>query len=98
VSRLTFEWASSKADLNRQKHAVTFEEAATVFGDFLSRTVPDPDHSLEENRFVTVGLSVRQRVLVVVHTDRGARIRLVSARKANRRERFQYEEGAEEAE
>ena len=89
---LTFEWAAEKAELNRRKHRVTFEEAATVFGDTLSTTILDPDHSNEENRFVTIGRSERQRLLVVVHTDRRERIRLISARKASRREQIQYEE------
>jgi uncharacterized DUF497 family protein len=96
VNRLLFEWAPEKAAVNQRKHGVTFEEAATVFADFLSRTMPDPEHGSEEGRFITIGCSVRERVLFVVHTDRGERFRLISARKANRKERIEYEESAEE--
>ena len=89
-----FEWDEDKARQNVQKHDVALEEAATVFGDPLSLTVDDPLHSTEEERFVTIGVSSQQRVLVVVHTDRGDRIRIISARVAGGRERKCYEEGA----
>jgi uncharacterized DUF497 family protein len=88
-----FEWDEDKARQNLQKHGVSFEEAATVFGDTLSLTIEDPLHSMEEQRFVTIGLSLRHRVLVVVHTDRGGDVRIISARVATRRERKGYEEG-----
>jgi hypothetical protein len=68
----------------------------TVFGDILSRTVSDPDHSFDEERFIIMGRSRAQRLLVVVHTDRGDRIRIISARVATRSERQQYENGVEE--
>jgi uncharacterized DUF497 family protein len=87
---LTFEWDSNKDASNRRKHRVSFEEAATVFADSRSITVPDPDHSESEERFVQLGLSYRGNLLVVVHTDRGDNIRFISARKATRRERSQY--------
>ena len=89
---LTFEWDARKAVANRSKHRVPFEEAATVFGDPLSLTVPDPGQRKGEARFITIGISHRERILVVVHTDRRGRIRLISARRASRREKRTYEE------
>ncbi|MEW6250744.1 MAG: BrnT family toxin [Planctomycetota bacterium] len=89
---MQFEWDQKKAQQNLKKHGVRFEEAATVFGDPLSRTIHDPLHSVREERWVTMGRSFRNRLVVVVHTDRGGRIRLISARKATRRERGAYEE------
>ena len=74
---LRFEWSLSKAEANRRKHRVAFEEAITVFGDPFTRTIPDPDHSGEEDRCITIGRSSAQRVLVIVHTERGSRIRLL---------------------
>jgi uncharacterized DUF497 family protein len=94
---LNFEWATAKAASNRRKHGVTFEEATTVFADRRSRTILDPDHSFEEDRFITVGRSEMHRVLVVVHTERGDRVRLISARIATKIERKQHEEGHEKA-
>ena len=87
-----FEWDPSKAARNQRKHGVTFEDAATVFGDDLSITVPDPDHSEEEARFITVGMSSQNRLLIVAHAERGDRIRIISARRATRHERREYEE------
>ena len=75
------------------KHGVSFEEAASAFRDALSVTVGDPLHSTDENRFVTMGRSERGRALVVVHSDYGDSIRIISARIATRRERKKYEEG-----
>ncbi len=89
---MEFEWDNDKAKGNHRKHKVTFDEAATVFGDYLARTFPDPDHSVDEDRFVTIGTSDRGRVLIVSHTDRENRIRIISARKATPRERNVYEE------
>lgn len=88
---LAFEWDEAKAQQNQKKHQVSFEEAATVFGDPLSLTIDDPVHSAEEERFVTIGESAQHRLLVVVHTDRGERIRLISAREATSQERRDYE-------
>lgn len=88
---LRFEWAEDKAEQNIEKHGVSFEEAATVFGDPLSLTIEDPLHSQEEERSITIGESARAELLVVVHTDRGDAIRIISARKATRRERKDYE-------
>lgn len=93
--RVTVEWDNTKAKRNLRKHGVSFEEAATVFTDPLSSTIEDPLHSEHENRFVIVGQSIRGRLLVVVHTDRGDKIRIISARVATAREREQYEEKSE---
>jgi uncharacterized DUF497 family protein len=90
---LAFEWDKNKARENVRKHGVSFEEASTVFADPLARTIYDPLHSDEEDRFVQLGESQRRRLLVVVFTDRGDRIRIISARVATRHERKDYEEG-----
>ena len=89
---LTFEWDPDKARENEAKHEVSFPEASMVFGDPLSITVPDPDHSIGEARFITIGMSHQQRLLVVAHADRDDVIRLISARVATRGERKRYEE------
>ena len=90
---LEFEWDEAKAKSNLRKHRVSFEEASTVFRDPLSLTIDDPDHSNDEDRFITLGESNMNRMLVVVFTERDDRIRIISARPASRRERRQYEEG-----
>jgi len=90
---LRFEWDRRKAVANLRKHGVAFVEAATVFGDPLAVTINDPLHSAEEDRFVTIGESNRRRILVVVHADRGERIRMITARRATRKEQRDYEEG-----
>ena len=90
---MEFEWDEGKNAANFQKHGVWFEEAATIFGDPLSDTFDDPDHSAREYRFPTLGTSSRGSLLVVSHTDRGARIRIISAREMTRQERSVYEEG-----
>jgi len=77
---------------NRRKRRVSFEEAATIFGDSLALTYPDPDHSISERRFITIGMSSTNRVLIVAHTDRDESIRIISARKTTQLERKQYEE------
>jgi hypothetical protein len=87
-----FEWHGAKAAANRAKHKVTFAEAATVFGDPLGRITDDPRHSQGEERFVLLGRSDRRRLLVVMFTERGEALHLISARKATRRERREYEE------
>jgi uncharacterized protein len=87
-----FEWDENKAAANLLKHGVSFEEAATVFGDPLSDTFDDPDHSVEEQRFVIIGVSRRDRLLIVAHTDNGDTVRLISAREPTRGEREFYEE------
>lgn len=87
-----FEWDPAKAWRNRKKHQVSFEEAASVFGDPLAITYPDPDHSASEQRFLTVGMSSAMRVLIVSHADRKENIRIISARKTTPRERKHHEE------
>jgi uncharacterized DUF497 family protein len=89
---LSFEWDPNKAKANLAKHGVSFEEASTVFGDPLSLTIPDPAHSQIEGRFVIMGRSRWGKLLVVVHTERGDNIRVISARRASRKERKNYEE------
>jgi uncharacterized DUF497 family protein len=89
---LRFEWDPRKARDNVAKHGVAFEEAVTVFGDPLGRITDDPRHSAGEERFVLLGQSARRRLLVIMFTERGDAIRLISARKATRRERRIHEE------
>ena len=89
---LIFEWDSEKAKANKRKHRISFEEAATAFGDPLSITVPDPDHSVREHRFILVGRTHSGKTVVVAHLERRNRIRLISARRASRREMRTYEE------
>jgi len=91
-----YEWDPEKAKANLRTHRLSFEEAATVFLDPLAVTYPDPDHSEEEKREITIGQSGRRRVVFVSHIQRGDRIRIISARKATRRERKQHEEGKAE--
>jgi uncharacterized DUF497 family protein len=88
-----FEWDPEKALVNKRKHRVSFEEAATVFGDPLSLTIADPIHSTDEDRFIILGQSDKGRLLVVVHVEREKRIRIISARVAMSKERRNYEEG-----
>jgi len=90
---LEFEWDRGKAEANRRKHGVDFREATTVFRDTLSSTICDADHSTPtDERELTIGLSHRQRLIVVAHCKRGSRIRIINARTATRRERTEYEE------
>lgn len=84
---LRFSWDPGKAAANVRKHGVTFREASTAFADPLSVTIPDPDHSLGEHRFLSVGLTRAGRLVVVAHAERGDEIRLTNARAATRRER-----------
>ncbi len=88
---MEFEWNPDKADRNQPKHGVSFHEAATVFDDPLAITYFDPDHPAGEDRFITFGLSESGRVLVVSHTDREGRTRIISARPASRKERTSYD-------
>lgn len=88
-----FSWDPRKAAANLGKHGVSFGEAATAFADPLSRTIADPDHSADEARFVLIGRSRLQRLVVVAHVERDETIRIISARPATRRERLAYEEG-----
>ena len=90
---MRFEWDPKKAAKNLKKHGVAFQEAATVYGDPLAMTFPDPDHSEDEERHLTFGLSLQRRLLVVSHTQRGEQTRIISARLMDREERVIYEEG-----
>ncbi len=94
---MVYEWDPAKAAANLKKHRVSFEEAASVFLDPQALTFLDPDHSEEEERDITIGRSARRRVLFVAHGERDGRTRIISARRATRRERRQYEEGIGEA-
>ena len=89
---LLFEWDPRKARLNIKTHGISFDEASTAFRDLLSRTIDDPLHSEGEERLVLIGHSIRGRLLVVIHTERGDRIRIISARLATGKERLRYEE------
>jgi len=89
---MEFEWDAEKATRNLAKHRVSFQDAATVFGDPLAMTYYDPDHSDEEDRFLTFGHSMTGEFLVVSHTDREDRVRIISARRMTRRERKSYEQ------
>ena len=90
---MKFEWDPKKAALNLKNHGVSFEDASAVFGDPLAGTIPDPTHSTDEARFVTIGVTPEQHLIVVVHTDRDDRIRIISARPATRAEEKKHEEG-----
>jgi len=90
---MDFEWDPKKAADNLREHGVSFDEAASVFGDALAITYADPEHSSSEERLITFGRSLETRLLVVSHTDRSPRIRIISARRMTRRERKIYEEG-----
>ena len=90
---LTFEWDEEKAGINLRKHGITFDEAKTVFNDALAVTIHDPEHSTSEHRYIDIGRSSSGRILVVVYTERGTNIRLISSRLAAKAERRTYEEG-----
>ena len=92
---MTYQWDPAKAQANAKKHRITFEEAASVFLDPLALTFWDPDHSEGEDREITIGRSTRQRVLFVAHAPRDGRVRIISARKATRKEQTQYEEATQ---
>ena len=89
---LEFEWDPVKAELNLKEHGVSFDEATTIFRDTLSITISDPDHSDYEDRFIDIGMSHRMQLLVVSYTERKDKIRIISARRATRTERKNYEE------
>ena len=91
---LLFEWDTEKAKKNIKVHDVSFDEASTVFKDNLSLTIYDPMHSEEEDRLILIGNSCKNRLLIIVHVERGDKIRIITARKATKKEREQYEENA----
>jgi hypothetical protein len=88
---MKFEWDKDKERRNIRKHAISFDEAVTVFYDPLSATFADPDHSIEEDRFITVGYSSQGRLFVVSYTEKGDAIRIISARRATMLERTRHE-------
>lgn len=90
---VTIEWDPAKDEANRRKHGVSFREAISAFMDPLSITIPDPDHSVGEERYLLLGENRKGQLLVVSHTDSQDRIRIISVRKADRRERREYEPG-----
>ena len=91
--KLTFEWDEVKARENLKKHKVAFDEGKTIFNDAFLLTFPDLDTSEVEDRYVNIGLSAKDRVLALIHTERQGKIRIISCRKATARERRHYEEG-----
>ena len=91
--RLIFDWDEVKAKANLKKHKVSFEEGKTIFNDPFLFTFPDIEHSVDEERYINIGLSASGRILIVTHTERHEKIRIVSCRKATARERRFYEEG-----
>jgi uncharacterized DUF497 family protein len=92
MTYIRFEYDPRKAAINLRKHGVSFDEAITVFDDPLASTLPDDQHSLDEHRFITVGMSFKQRLLFVVYTETTSGIRLIGARPATAAEVEQYEE------
>jgi hypothetical protein len=89
--RPNFEWDEEKAKNNLKNHKVSFDEGSTVFSDPLSITIPDPDHSINEQRYIDIGFSDKGRILIVSYTERGENIRIISCRKATAAERKRYE-------
>jgi uncharacterized DUF497 family protein len=92
---LNFEWDEKKARENLKNHKISFDEAITVFNDSFSVTIPDPDHSENEQRFIDIGTSAKGHMLVVVYTEKKGNVRIISCRKATQRERKIYEEDNE---
>ena len=90
TAKLDFEWDADKANRNVEKHRVSFEEAATVFNDPMFITLVDEEHSIDEERYITIGLSSRGRLLMLAHADRGNRTRIISARRATKKEEQFY--------
>ena len=90
---MEFEWDFHKSEINLKKHGVSFHEASSVFGDPLALTFNDPDHSIGEHRFLTFGYSILNQLLVVVHTERRGKTRIISARRTTKQEREIYEDG-----
>ena len=88
---VTFEWDTNKARTNLKKHAVSFDEGVTIFNDPLIATMPDPDHSAQEVRYIAIGMSINGRLLVVIFTERNDKTRLISCRKATKAETEVYE-------
>ena len=93
MTKIEFEWDEKKAQLNFEKHKVSFEESITIFNDPLVATMSDPDHSYDEQRYITLGQSVKGRILIISYAERQSRTRIISCRKATSREQKAYEEG-----
>lgn len=91
--RLEFEWDETKAKANFKKHKVNFEEGKTIFNDPFLFTFPDDKHSANEERYINIGISANGRILILTHTERQGKIRIINCRKATTRERRFYEEG-----
>ena len=89
---MQFEWDPNKAKQNLRKHRISFDEAVTVFYDPLSATFDDPDHSIDEHRYITIGFSSKAHLLAVAHAERGDNIRIISARLTTAHERKKHEE------
>ena len=89
---MNFEWDKGKAEKNERKHGVSFYEAATIFSDPLAITYSDPDHSIDEQRYLTFGVSRFNRLIIVSHTDNKEGMRIISARLMTKQERKNYEE------
>lgn len=90
---MNYDWDANKAEINANKHGVTFEEGASIFGDPFAYTFADPDHSEGEERFISFGTSINQRILAVCHIEHTLGIRIISAREATAHERKIYQEG-----
>ena len=90
---MDFEWDETKAEANERKHGVPFAEAVSIFDDLLTLTGYDPAHSDDEDRYISMGMSDSNRLLIVSHTDRGDKVRIISAREASRKEQKDYEDG-----
>ncbi|HQZ17834.1 MAG TPA: BrnT family toxin [Vicinamibacteria bacterium] len=91
---MKFQWDPRKATKNLARHGISFREASTIFGDPLASTIPDPDHSVHEARFLTIGRSNAGRLVVVSHTDREDEVRIISARPGTRVEKKKYEQAS----
>ncbi len=90
---MEYDWDQGKANINLQKHGISFQEAASVFGDPLALTFNDPDHSIHEQRLLTFGVTKNGQLVIVSHTETHDSVRIISARPMDRQERKIYEEG-----
>jgi uncharacterized DUF497 family protein len=88
-----FEWDEKKAKINLKNHQISFEEGATIFNDLFVATIHDSEHSIDEERYISIGMSAKGRVLIVVHNERGEKTRIIRCRKATPDERGKYEKG-----
>lgn len=93
IDPMDFDWDEDKAEANLKKHGVSFSEGGTIFSDPLAITYNDPDHSFDEERFLSIGFSDKDQLLIVSHVERAGKTRLISVRRATRPERRLYENG-----